>query len=85
MHVRLLVHAFPKPKKNKQKKKRMYDCLYVRFRAWGASKRMAGGCRWLKCVGWGRRWLKQAAWGLRHMFGGLKHVSGGLKHMSGGL
>ena len=71
MHVRLLVHAFPKPKKNKQKKKCTYDCLYMCFGAWGASERVAGGCRWLKCVGWGRRWPKQAA-------GGLKHVSGGL-------
>jgi hypothetical protein len=62
--------TFLKPKKNKQKKKRMYEQLYVCFEAWGASERMAGGCRWLKCVGWGCRWPKQAA-------GGLKHVSGG--------
>jgi hypothetical protein len=71
MHVRLLIHTFPKPKKNKQKKKHTYDCLYMHFGAWGASEHVAGGHRWLKHVGWGRKWLKQAA-------GGLKHVSGGL-------
>ena len=66
MHVRLLVHVFLKPKKNKQKKK-----LYVRFGAWGASECMAGGHRWSKHVGWGRKWPKQAAGGLKHMSGGL--------------
>ena len=48
----------------------MYDCLYVRFGAWGASECVAGGRRWSKHVGWGRRWLKQAARGLKHVSGG---------------
>ena len=70
MHVRLLVHAFLKPKKNKQKKKHTYNCSYVRFRAWGASECMTGGCRWSKRVGCGCRWPKQAARGLKHVSGG---------------
>ena len=62
---------FPKPKKNKQKKKHMYDCSYVHFKAWGASERVAGGHRWSKHVGWGHRWPKQAARGLKHVSGGV--------------